>query len=56
VARQAAFAISIGKPVIEPERSITRDIATPGMSLRSSLSMLTGSRRSMVVLLQPPRL
>ena len=45
----SALAISIGKPVIYPLRSITSDIATPGMSFCRSASMFTGNRRSMVV-------
>ena len=39
---QAAFAISIGNPVIDPERSMTSTIATLGMSLRRSASIRTG--------------
>ena len=55
VALAAAFAISIGRPVIDPERSITRTIATCGSSRRFSASMRTGKMRSIVVWYQPPR-
>ena len=54
MARAACLAISRGSPVIEPERSMTSDIATLGMSLRRSASMRTGKMRSMVVWYQPP--
>jgi hypothetical protein len=50
----AAFAISIGVPFIEPERSMTSDSATPGMSFFFSLSMRTGRIRSIVECCQPP--
>ena len=55
VAFAAAFAISSGRPLIEPERSITSSMATPGSSRRFSESMRTGKIRSTVVWYQPPR-
>ena len=42
-------------PLIDPDRSITSTIATPGSSRRFSESILTGRIRSMVVWYQPPR-
>ena len=55
VAFAAAFAISIGRPLIEPERSRTSTMATCGSSRRFSASMRTGRIRSIVVWYQPPR-
>ncbi len=44
VALQAALAISMGSPVIEPERSMASTMATPGISLRCSASIRTGKK------------
>ena len=55
VAFAAAFAISSGSPLIDPERSMTSSIATSGSSRRFSASIRTGRIRSMVVWYQPPR-
>ena len=52
----AAFAISSGWPVIDPERSMISESATEGMSFFCSLSMRTGRMRSIVVCIQPPML
>jgi NAD-dependent SIR2 family protein deacetylase len=54
VALAAAFAISRGNPIIDPDRSMTSAIASEGVSRRCSVSMRTGKMRSMVVLYQPP--
>ena len=55
VARAAALAISSGSPLIDPDRSITRTIATCASSRRFSASIRTGRTRSIVEWYQPPK-
>ena len=41
VAAHADFAISMGSPVMDPERSMTRTMATPGVKFTGRLLVLT---------------